>query len=130
MLNSKPNAGHHERAIAVAVIASVLLSACASSEDSVSSFLVAPGGYVLYNCDDIARTAKGVAERQRELEQLMAKASTDPAGRIIADTTYGSEYVTTRGQLNNLRAAAAEKNCDGAAGVGKPVVRASDSPIH
>ena len=85
MLNPKPKAGHHERAIAVAVIASVLLSACASSEDSVSSFLVAPGNYVLFSCDDIARTAKGIEARHKELEKLMAKDSADTGGRIIAN---------------------------------------------
>ena len=60
----------------------------------------------------------------------MAKASTDPGGRIIADITYGSEYVTTRGEMNDLRAAAAEKNCDAVPGVGNPAARASDSAIH
>ena len=46
----------------------------------------------------------------------MAKAGTDTGGRIIADATYGAEYATTRGQMNNLRATAAEKNCDRRAG--------------
>src|SRR5512141_2687549 len=97
-----------------------VLSGCASSEDTLSSFLVAPGSYVLFNCDDIARTAKGVEARHKQLEQLMAKDSTDATGRIIGGATYGSEYAMTRGQLNNLRAAAAEKNCDAAPGPAKP----------
>lgn len=130
MLNPKPNAGHHERAIAVAVIASVLLSGCASSEDSVSSFLVAPGNYVLFSCDDIARTAKGVEARHKELEKLMAKDGADTGGRIIANATYGAEYTMTRGQLNSLRATAAEKNCDGVPGAGKPAAKASDGAVH
>ena len=54
-----------------------MLTACAMSDDTVSSFLVAPGKYVLYKCDDIARTAKATQARQKELEQLMAKAGTD-----------------------------------------------------
>lgn len=107
-----------------------LLSGCANSEDSLSSFLVAPGNYVLFSCDDIARTAKSTEARQKELEQLMAKDSTGATGRIIADTTYGTEYVTTRGQLKSLRATAAEKNCDGVPGVDKPAPPAGKPPAH
>ncbi len=88
-----------------------MLAGCAMSDDSLSSFLVAPGNYVLYSCDDIARTAKGVETRQKELEQLMAKAGTGAGAQMIADTTYGTEYATTRGQMRNLRTAAAEKKC-------------------
>ena len=107
-----------------------LLSGCASSEDSFSSFLVAPGNYVLFNCDTIARTAQGVAARHKELEKLMAKDSADASGRIIANATYGTEYAQTGGQLKSLRATAAEKNCDGAPGAGKPGAKASDGAVH
>jgi hypothetical protein len=130
MPNPKPNAGHPGRVIAAAAIASVWLSACAMSDDSLSSFLVAPGNYVLFSCDDIARTAKSTQARQKELEQLMAKASTDAGGRMIADVTYGAEYATTRGQRKNLRAAAAERNCDFVPGAENPAGRASDSAIR
>ena len=130
MPNPKPNAGHHRRAIAAAALASVWLSACAMSDDSLSSFLVAPGNYVLFTCDDIARTAKTTQARQKELEQLMAKASTDTGGRLISDATYGAEYATTRGQMKNLRAAAAERKCDFVPGAENPAARASDGVIR
>ena len=130
MLNPKTNAGHNGRAIAAAAIASVWLSACAMSDDSLSSFLVAPGNYALFSCDDIARTAKTTQERQKELEQLMAKAGTDTSGRLISDATYGTEYATTRGQMKNLRAAAVERKCDFVPGADNPAARASDSVIR
>lgn len=130
MPNPKPNAGQPGRAIAAAAIASVWLSACAMSDDSLSSFLVAPGNYALFSCDDIARTAKTTQERQKELEQLMAKASTDAGGRMIADATYGTDYVTTRGRMKNLRAAAAERKCNFVPGEDNPAGRASDSVIR
>jgi hypothetical protein len=130
MSNPKPNAGRHGRAIAAAAIAGMWLSACAMSDDSLSSFLVAPGNYVLFTCDDIARTAKITQARQKELEQLMAKASTDTGGRMIADATYGTEYATTRGQMKNLRAAAAERKCDFVPGADNSAAPASDRVIH
>jgi hypothetical protein len=116
--------------IAAAAIASVWLSACAMSDDRLSSFLVAPGKYVLFTCDDIARTAKTTQTRQKELEQLIAKASTDAGGRLISDATYGAEYATTRGQMKELRAAAAERKCNFVPGDDNPAARASDSVIR
>jgi hypothetical protein len=106
-----------------------LLSGCAMSEDPVASMLVAPGGYVLFSCDDIARTRAGIQARQKQLEGLMAKAGTDAAGRLIAETTYGTEYATTRGQLRNLQAAAAEKNCNVPA-VGNPAAPATNPKVR
>lgn len=95
-----------------AALAAAMLAGCTMSDDSLSSFLVAPGKYVLYSCDDIARAAKETQARQKELEQLIAKAGTDPGGRMIANAAYGTEYATMRGQMTDLRAAAADRKCD------------------
>ena len=65
-----------------AVLSAAALAGCAS-EDAASSFFVAPGHYVLYQCDDIDRAAKGVVARQKELELLMAKAGTSAGGQLI-----------------------------------------------
>ena len=107
-----------------------MLTACAMSDDTVSSFLVAPGKYVLYKCDDIARTAKATQARQKELEQLMAKAGTDPGAQMIASATYGTDYALARGEMNDLRAAAAERKCNFVPGVDNPDARASDRALH
>ena len=115
--------------LSFAAALAALLSGCAMSDDPMASFLVAPGGYVLFSCDDIARTTAGMQARQKQLEELMAKASTDAGGRIIADATYGTEYATTRGQLRNLQAAAAEKNCN-LPGAGNPAAPASNTKAH
>ncbi len=61
---------------------------------------------------------------------MIAKDSVDTGGRIIANATYGAEYTMTRGQLNSLRATAADKNCDVVPGAGKPAAKASDGAIH
>jgi hypothetical protein len=109
-----------------AALAAAILSGCAASDDSMSSFFVAPGHYVLYQCDDIARAAKSVAERQKELEQLMARAGTSSGGQLISNAAYGPEYETTRGQLKDLRAAAIEKNCNFVPGADTPAVPAGN----
>jgi hypothetical protein len=111
---------------ALAALAAAMLSGCAASDDSMSSFFVAPGKYVLYQCDDIERTAKGVVARQKELEQLMAKAGTSASGQLISNAAYGPDYETTRGQLKDLRAAAVEKNCNFVPGAETPAAPASN----
>jgi len=113
-----------------ASLAALTLAACSASDDTMSSFFVAPGHYVLYQCDDIDRAAKGVAARQKELEQLMAKAGTSAGAQLISNATYGPEYETTRGQLKDLRAAAIEKNCNFVPGADTPATPASSHELH
>ena len=109
---------------AAAVIGAAALAGCAS-EDAASSFFVAPGNYVLYQCDDIDRAAKGAIVRQQELEQLKAKASTTTTGVLIGDATYGTELATIRGQLRDLRQAALDKNCPTVPGATPAIVPAT-----
>ena len=117
------------RSAAAIAVAALLLSGC-TSDDQAARFLVAPGKYVLYNCDELARQAQGLAARQKELGQLMAKASTDATGRMIGDAAYRSEYISTRGELTELRKTAAEKNCTPLPGPDNPTGRASDGVIR
>lgn len=94
----------------VLFVALLSLAGCAS-EDAASSFLVAPGKYVLYQCDDLERAAKAALARQQELERLMARASATATGQLIGDAAYGTELASVRGQLRDLRATARDKNC-------------------
>ena len=98
-------------AIMPVVLAGALSLAGCASEDAASSFLVAPGKYVLYQCDDIDRAAKAALARQQELERLMARASATATGQLIGDAAYGTELASIRGQLRDLRTTARDKNC-------------------
>lgn len=95
--------------ICAAFVAAVL-SGCAS-DDSTARLLVAPDKYMLYNCPEIAREMKGKQAREKELKDLMAKASVDAGGRMISGLAYDSEYLSVRGEINDLRASAAERHC-------------------
>jgi len=85
---------------------------CTMSGDPLASAFVAPGKYVLFQCDDIDREAKNVAARQKQLEALMAKSGTSAAGQLIGDASYGTELASMRGQMRDLREAARDKNCN------------------
>jgi hypothetical protein len=91
------------------------LGGCAMSDDKMASFLVAPGKYELYTCPELVERAKGVAKRQRELEKLMAKAGQESSGRLVSALAYRPEYLSTQGELKDVRAAAVAKSCDMAA---------------
>jgi hypothetical protein len=95
------------------IAAGALLSACGTSlsyddnDASLSRFLVAPGRYVLFNCQQIAQQAKTNAERQRVLEGLMAKSGSELANAVA----YRPEYLQLRGEMADLRQEAADKKC-------------------
>lgn len=110
--------------------AAALLAACAVSDDQAARFLVAPDKYQLFRCDAIAREVKARATREQELKQLMAKAGTGLGGQLIGDLAYRSEYLSVRGDLNELRRAAADKHCAETPSDSAPAARASDKAIH
>jgi predicted outer membrane protein len=67
-----------------AALATLLLAGCAGSNDQTASLLVTPGKYAIYNCGQLAVAAGKTAERERELEGLMAKAQTGAGGQVEA----------------------------------------------
>ena len=95
--------------IATISVAAFALAGC--SDEKLARFMVAPGKYVLYTCDEIATKIKNYTKLHEELRQVMARASTDPAGRLIGTMTYESDYLSAEGELKDLRATAADKNC-------------------
>ena len=119
-----------------AVIAlATLLASCTGSQggntdDNLSRLLVAPGKFVLYTCPEIVEKAAATAKRQRELEALMAKAGTSGAGGVVGAVAYRPEYLETRGDMNELRRAAADKGCSFVPGVEQPGAPASENLVR
>jgi len=103
-----------------AALAAALLAGCTMSDDQMARFVVAPGKYTLYSCEEIARETQTKAAREQELQQLRARASTDSGGQLISSVAYDPDYLTVRGELNELRKAVAEKNCAAAPGAAPP----------
>jgi hypothetical protein len=88
-----------------------LLAGCSMSDDTMASLMVAPGKFTLYSCEALVEQERKSSTRARELEQLMARAEVDASGRLVSTIAYRSEYLTVRGELEELRRAAAEKKC-------------------
>ncbi len=117
------------RTLAAAAFAAGLLSGCAS-DDSAARFLVAPDKYVLYTCEEIAREIPVKMAREQELRALMVKAGDDPSGRLVSSLAYDPEYLSVRGEMNDLRASAAAKNCNAPPAAQAPAARTSGNAIH
>ena len=93
------------------MLAAVLLAGCSNLEE-LSSAMVAPGKYESYSCQQIADQTKAAAARERELKGLIEKAVKDTTGPLISAVAYDSEYLTTYGELRQLRETAQRKHCD------------------
>jgi hypothetical protein len=131
-MTDSAKARHNVRLLVEAVLMAAMLAACTTSsgtsEDKMGRFLVAPDKFVLFNCSQLADKAIEIAKRQKELEGLIAKAGPEAGGRLVSTVAYRPEYVELRGDMNELRSAAAAKNCKvvhGAAGG-----RASDNAVR
>lgn len=96
--------------ILIAAFAAAMLSGCAS-EETASRFLVQPDRYVLYSCQELATTSQANLTRQRELEALMTKAGSGSGGELASAMAYRPEYLQLRGEMDQMRKTAGEKNC-------------------
>jgi hypothetical protein len=75
------------------------LSGCADLGDSFASgAFVDPAKYELYNCTQLEAERKNLAVRAAELQGLMAKADTGPAGPVVGELAYRNDLITARAQ--------------------------------
>ncbi len=118
----------HRHALAAA-LAALTLGACAGNDDQAARFLVAPGKYVLFNCKQLAQQSEVNMTRQHELEGLMAQAGTGSAAQLVSTVSYRPEYLTLRGEMLDLRQAAADKKCKFVPGAA-PAAAASGGAIR
>lgn len=93
----------------------LLLAACGTTdpgEDRLGKFLVAPGKYQLYDCQQLAQQSTHYVRREKELRQAKAQAEAAPAGQLVSSLAYGSEYGQVRGNIDELRREVKEKKCN------------------
>ena len=89
--------------------AAVLLGSCGFAQ--AASFFVDPSHYALYNCDQLNTAHQQVGARVAELKGLMAKAESGFAGALMSGLAYQSEYVTARGELEQIEENRQKLNC-------------------
>ncbi len=87
------------------------LAGCSFS-DGVGPFIVDPGRYSAYHCNDLVRRLKELQNREKDLSDLMDKASEGGGGSVIGALSYRPEYERMIGEEKVLRRTAAEKRCE------------------
>ena len=105
-------------ALALLVLGAAL-SGCAEMSDSMTSAFADPAKYDLYECKQLEPERKSLANRQAELQGLMAKAQTGVAGPVVAELAYRNEYIAVRGQSKLAEEAWQKNRCHDA----KPEVK-------
>jgi hypothetical protein len=99
----------------IGALAAALCAGAASADDAGwSHFLVAPGKYILFSCQQLDVQAKLNQKRIVELEALMARSGSEFANAIA----YKPEYLQLRGELADIQREAADKKCKTAPGAG------------
>jgi hypothetical protein len=95
---------------AAAFAAAVLTSACTMPDEQALT-MVNRGKYSLYDCHALGRTARDTKLREEELRTAIEKASRGPGGELIVASVYRSEYLTVKGEMQELELMANQKNC-------------------
>ena len=85
------------------------MSGCAGSE--VLTSYAAPGKYDFLDCPTITERLKTTSARERQLNELMTRASEASGGFIVNAIAYQEELNTARANLRELRKAAEAKHC-------------------
>jgi hypothetical protein len=134
MITDSANFRHNVQCLAAVALLAAMLSGCTTagvnSEDLTNRLLTAPGKYVLYNCEQLGIRATGVAARQKQLLGLMAKAESGADGRLVSAVAYRPEYNSLRGDMNELRRAAAAEHCKSMPALENSAGRMSDSAVR
>jgi hypothetical protein len=126
--------GANFRYLVAASLFAASLSGCTapggSADDGIARFFVAPDQFVLFNCEQLAARATVLAARQKELQGLMAQAGPAADGQLVSALAYRPEYISLRGDMIELRKAAAAKNCKSMPALENPAGRTSDSAVR
>jgi hypothetical protein len=96
--------------IAAATMLALLLAGGATGEHA-EDFYVAPGKYVLYDCQQLAGVAAHFEQRNKELTDLIARAKQGPGGELASSLAYDADYYSNLGELKDVRREQAEKKC-------------------
>lgn len=90
------------------------LAACAGAPGrgfDESAVFADPAHYSLYDCKQLAASHQSHAARVEELKRLMTKAETGPAGSVMSELAYRSDYLSAQAQLKAIRAAMERNRC-------------------
>ena len=93
------------------MVLAVALAGCGLG-NGPGSFIVDPGKYDAYRCNDLIARWKLLGDREKELRNLMDKAGQTAGGAVIGAVAYRSDYEGVLTEQKIVQQRAAEKNCE------------------
>jgi hypothetical protein len=87
------------------------LAGCGLS-DGPGALFVDPGRYSAYHCKDLIAESQNLANRERDLRNLMDKASEGGGGSVVGAFAYRSDYESVLEQQKLLKRAVAAQKCE------------------
>ena len=93
------------------ILAALALTGCGMS-DGYGTLFVDPARYSAYHCKDLVTQLATLQKREKELHDLIDKASDGSGGGAISAMAYRTDYESVLTQEKLLQRAAAEKNCE------------------
>jgi hypothetical protein len=94
-----------------ALLIMFLAGATAGCSTSVDTYIIDPGHYSAYHCNQLVNRLKELKTREGELRNLMEKASEGGGGTVIGGMSYRANYEKAVGEEKVLRRTAADKAC-------------------
>jgi hypothetical protein len=97
--------------LCAAAAAGIALAGCGGG-NGPGSWLVDPGRYEAYHCNDLVTRWKTLTDREKELRALMDKASQSGTGAVIGAVAYRSDYESVLTEEKLVQHEANEKKCE------------------
>ena len=90
-----------------------LLAGCGGSlnDQFGQSAWVAPSKYQYHDCLQAQNADRNFSTRQRELEELMTRASRGPGGDFVSTMAYRSDYQQVLGERREIAVVLERKQC-------------------
>lgn len=97
------------------VLLCLAIAALTGCSNGSGSFLIDPGRYTTYHCNELAARWKVLVAREKDLRALMDRADQGGSGgAVIGSLAYRTDYESVLSEERLLQATAAQKNCNSA----------------
>lgn len=96
---------------AAVLVAATALTGCGLS-DGAGAFFVDPGRYSALHCKELITESQNLANREKQLRDLMDKASEGGGGSVLGAFAYRSDYDSVLQMQKLVKRAAAAQKCE------------------
>jgi hypothetical protein len=96
--------------LCAAAVAGMALTGCGGN--GPGSWMVDPGRYEVYHCNDLVTRWKQLTDREKELRALMDRASQSGAGVVIGAVAYRTDYESVLTEEKLVQREASDKKCE------------------